>query len=174
MPWQPVITNVLRTLINDVDPTNYSFTDERLQNVIIVAAQLTQGEMDFAQTYIIDVDAVTISPDPVDGHDYNFTNLAALRANVIIADSTYRTVMLKAGYRVKDGDSSIDTTGLLLGYKQVVDWAKTEYERVKDQYIAGNLEVGRAILSPMSSPTLNFTGYSYDPRDRTWYSRGVV
>lgn len=172
MPWQPVITQMVRTLINDLDSQLYA--DERLQQYIVCAAQLVQMHLDFSQVYSISVDTATISPDPVDGLDSAFVNLVALRTNVLISDSLYRTTAQKAGLKVKDGDSSIDTTGTLAGYGEILKKAQADYEAAKDEYQAGSSTPGQAILSPMSSPVLNFTGYSYDPRDRSWYSRGVV
>lgn len=174
MPWQPVLTSVVRTLINDVDEDNQQFSDERIQNTILVAAQLTQMHLDFAQVYNISVDTDTISPDPVDLQDSAFVNLVALRTNLIFADSQYRTMALKAGLRVKDGDTSIDTTKTLAGYGVILQNAQNAYDSAKDEYLAGNMTPGQAILSPMSSPTLNFSGFSFSPRDRSWYSRGVV
>ena len=53
------MSTVVRHLINDVDPTNYSFTTSRLETTILVAAQLLIMNVDFNNEYEINVEAVS-------------------------------------------------------------------------------------------------------------------
>ena len=64
MPWQNEMTIIVRHLVNDLDSTSYTFTDSRLEEAVLVSAQLSALEIDFENTYTIDVDAVSLSPDP--------------------------------------------------------------------------------------------------------------
>ena len=47
MSWQGEMTTIVRQLIYDVDPSNYTYSDERLETTILVAAQLVSTEIDF-------------------------------------------------------------------------------------------------------------------------------
>ena len=40
MSWQGEMTTMVRTLISDVDSTNYTYSTERLETSILVAAQI--------------------------------------------------------------------------------------------------------------------------------------
>lgn len=63
MAWQDQMSTIVRYVVNDVDSSNYTFSDERVETSILVAAQLVSNEIDFIQTYTIDVEGGTISPD---------------------------------------------------------------------------------------------------------------
>ena len=53
MSWQGEMTTIVRQLIYDVDSTNYTYSDDRLETTILVAAQLVSTEVDFEENYII-------------------------------------------------------------------------------------------------------------------------
>ena len=69
MPWQNEMTLIVRHLVNDLDSSNYTFTDDRLEESVLVSAQLASLEIDFESTYTIDVDSLTLSPDPTTSSD---------------------------------------------------------------------------------------------------------
>ena len=81
MAWQNEMVRIVRHLINDLDSSNYTFTDDRLEESVLVAAQLLLKEVDFDNTYTIDTDALDMSPDPttLTTKDDAFINLASLR-----------------------------------------------------------------------------------------------
>ena len=81
MAWQNEMTLIVRHLVNDLDSSDYTFTDSRLEESILVSAQLSFLEVDFEQTYTIDVDSVTLSPDPTTSSDKDdsFINIVSLR-----------------------------------------------------------------------------------------------
>ena len=64
MTWQNEMTLIVRHLIHDLDSSNYTFVDDRLEESILVSAQLVLHEIDFEKTYTVDVDSSTLSPDP--------------------------------------------------------------------------------------------------------------
>jgi len=90
MAWTTEIVKIVRNIINDVDDSDYTYSNSRLQEVIVVAAQFLIPQIDFVNTYTITVDgtidADSIDPDPTvtSTLDNNFTNLIALQASVII------------------------------------------------------------------------------------------
>ena len=69
MAWQNEMSIIVRHLINDLDSSSYTFTDSRVEESILVAAQLVLIEIDFDKSYTIDVDASSISPDPTTSGD---------------------------------------------------------------------------------------------------------
>ena len=158
MSWQGEITTIVRELINDVDPTNYSYSDMRLETSILVAAQLVQTEVDFENTYTIDVEQCYLRPDPTDpttglttaDKDDGFINLVALKTACNIMGSEMKTQALNA-VRVSDGPSSIDYTAVAAHIKFLYEYACKKYEEYKFNYAAGNNAVGKAILSPYST-----------------------
>ena len=66
MSWQGSMTTIVRHLINDIDSTSYTFSTDRVETTILVAAQLLIMNVDFNNDYDINVEAVTLSPDPTD------------------------------------------------------------------------------------------------------------
>ena len=51
MSWQGQMSTVVRHLISDVDPTAYTFSANRIETSILVAAQLSIMNIDFNNTY---------------------------------------------------------------------------------------------------------------------------
>ena len=56
MSWQGQMSTIVRHLINDVDATSYKFSAERIETTILVAAQLTTMNVDFPNTYTLNVE----------------------------------------------------------------------------------------------------------------------
>ena len=86
MAWQNEMTIIVRHIIDDLDSTNYQFSNDRMEEAITVAAQLIHNEMEFLVDYNIEVDNRTISPDPTttavgaNPKDDDFIALCCLRA----------------------------------------------------------------------------------------------
>ena len=75
MSWQNEMVLIVRHLINDLDDSNQSFSDERLEGTVLVSAQLLLNEIDFDDppnnTYVVDVDGLSLTPDPTSGEKDN-------------------------------------------------------------------------------------------------------
>lgn len=174
MSWQGEITTIVRTLINDVDPENYSYSNSRLETSILVAAQIVRTEMDFENTYTIDVEQCYLSPDPTDpttglvtaNKDDAFINLVSLKTACIIMGSEMKTQSLNA-VRVSDGPSSIDYTAVAANIRYLYEFSCNAYEEYKFNYAAGNNAVGKAILSPYSPGSQ--IAYRYDSTYRQYF-----
>ena len=113
MSWQGQMSTIVRHLINDVDATSYKFSTERIETTILVAAQLTTMNVDFNNTYTLNVEQCQLSPDPTDTAtlDAAFITLISLRAACIIIGSEIRSESGNA-ISIKDGPSSIDLRGV--------------------------------------------------------------
>jgi hypothetical protein len=143
---------IVRYLINDLDTTNYAYSNGRVRQTIVVAAQLVLSEIDFDKTYTVTISTSGISPDPTAAtKDDAFINLVSLKSACLIASSELRTKGLDA-IRVSDGSSSIDAGGILRGFEILSKDLCQRYENAKIQYKAGNSVAGQAILSPYESP----------------------
>jgi hypothetical protein len=173
MSWQGEMTTIVRTLISDVDPNNYTYSDFRLETSILVAAQIVLTEVDFENTYTVEVDQSHLSPDPTNPTDASsnlnkddaFINLVCLKTACIIMGSEMKTQALNA-VRVSDGPSSIDYTAVAANIRYLYEFACKTYEEYKFNYAAGNNAVGKAILSPYAPGS--DVAYRYDSTFRQY------
>jgi hypothetical protein len=149
---------MLRVLINDTEaPQTYS--DARLQQIIVVAGQYVQQEISFTTTYTIDIGTPDISPDPTvtATKDDEFTNFTVLKAACMTDWSTFRQKALLAGVRARCGPVLLETLKHLDGFSTLLEEGPcAAYEELKKDYQFGNTNVVRAILSP-------FRGNNFDP-----------
>ena len=151
MSWQGEMCTMVRYLINDVDSSSYSFSTTRIETSILVSAQLSSFNVDFANEYTINVEGCSLSPDPTDTDtkDNAFIALVCLKAACMIIGGEIRSESGNA-ISIKDGPSSIDLRGvtgtLSVLYKDLCE----RYESVLLDYRAGNAVAGHAILGPYS------------------------
>lgn len=151
MSWQGQMTTIVRHLVNDVDPSNYSFSTDRLETTILVAAQLLTMNVDFNNVYDINVEAATLSPDPTDAatKDDPFVALTCLRTACIIIASEIRKESGNA-ISIKDGPSSIDLRGVTSTLTVLYQDLCKKYDEALMDYRAGNSVTGQSILGPYS------------------------
>ena len=167
MPWQMDMILMLRSVIGDLDESKY--TNERLKQVLMVGAYGVQNDASFPNTYTVNVGLVSITPDPVDTGDSDFTVLTVYKSACIQVGSEVKTESANA-ISIKDGPSAIDLRGvsgsLISLYKDLCQ----KYQDMLDKYRyeSGNGDgspVGTAILSPYSpgswSAGSNNDGFGY-------------
>tara|TARA_B100000085_G_scaffold271307_1_gene284628 strand:+ start:684 stop:1205 length:522 start_codon:yes stop_codon:yes gene_type:complete len=167
MAWQGQMSTMLRHIINDVDVTNYTFSNKRLETTLLVAAQLVRSEMDFSNDYSINVESCQLDPDPTDSstQENDFVTLVVLKAACIVVGSEVRSESTNA-ISIKDGPSAIDLRGvsntLVVLYKDLC----SKYEKAVLDYRAGRSIAGNAILGPYSpgSDFVSRTHSDYDHR----------
>lgn len=159
MAWQTEMVYILRHLIDDYivddDDSNATYANTRLEETILVAAQLVQTDgVEFSNTYLVDVDACTLSPDPTVGtKDNAFINLAVLKAACIIISSSYRTAASQ-GIRITDGPSTIDLSGKATALKDASKEMCERYESAKTQFNLSGV-LGQAILTPYKTDAID-------------------
>ena len=149
MVWQTEMVRIVRHLINDVDAASYA--DDRLEETVLVSAQLVLHEIDFDNTYTVDVDGLSLSPDPTGlaNKDNAFINIISLKSACVILSSEVRTHGLNA-IKMSDGPSSIDMTGIAKNITSSSQDMCSRYEHAVMQYKAGGSVAGQAILGPYS------------------------
>lgn len=165
MSWQGQISTMVRHLISDVDSTNYKYSTSRLETSILVAAQLLTTETDLSQTYTINVESCSLSPDPTDADtkDDDFIALVSLKCACIILGGEVRAESGNA-ISIKDGPSAIDLRGVSSTLTNLYKDLCQKYEQMLIDYRAGSSLAGHAILGPYS-PGSDFVKRSYSDTD---------
>jgi len=153
MSWQNEMVRIVRFLVNDIDGSTYS--DSRLEETILVAAQLQYASIDFSQTYSIDVDELSLSPDPTEStRDDWFINIVCVKAACIILGSEAKTLAAQS-YMIKDGPSSIDIGAAYKNTHQLYKELADKLDNMILQYKAGNGSAGQAILTPYTQERIS-------------------
>lgn len=148
---------MVRILINDMSSTP-TYSDERLQQLIVVAARYVVQEIDFDVTYTVGVSVPSISPDPTsaDTLDDVFANFVVLKAACLSDQSLFRTKALMEGITARCGPATLSVLGHLPGFKQLLNEGPcAAYTEFKRQYYLGNARGVRAIMSPFVSNEFN-------------------
>lgn len=160
MAWDEEINIISRALINDMDSVTY--TDDRLNQAILVAMRYVTAYLDFQTTYIIDVVNEVITPDPTlaPNRDENLINLTSLKTACII-DRGSAAAAADQAIRVRDGQSEVD---LRSAFKAKLDLIKAGwcavYEDAKTEYVYARTDeiVGAAVMTPFRL----FAGFGND------------
>lgn len=157
MSWQIEIPIIVRTLINDIaDQPVYS--DDRLLQVISVAAKYVQFDVVLDHKYSVDVAAPSISPDPTDDRDEIFISLVSLKAACIIDQSSLRTKAAMEGIRASLGPASLAVNNSLQGVLAILEKGPcAAYDELTSHWDVAQATTARTILSP-------FVGNKFDPR----------
>lgn len=147
MSWQNEMVRIVRYLIDDIDSTSYD--DCRLEETLLVSAQLQSSAIDFNNDYTVDVDNLLLSPDPTETtpKDDWFINIVCVQAACIILNSEAKTLAAQA-YLIKDGPSSIEMGGAYRAIKSIAKDMCCKLSQMIMQYKAGDSVGGLAILTP--------------------------
>lgn len=161
MSWQGQMSTVVRHLIDDLDSSSYKYSDHRVETAILVSAQLTTMNVDFNNTYDINVEACTLSPDPTDSDtkDNPFVNLVSLRAACIIIGGEIRSESGNA-ISIKDGPSAIDLRGVSATLTALYKDLCEKYDHLLLEYRAGNAVAGHIITGPYSPGSENTSNHT--------------
>jgi len=161
MSWQIEIPIIVRTLINDMDSANPTYSDDRILQAITVAAKYVQFDVNLDKTYTIDVSSVSISPDPTTESDDIFISLVSLKTACIFDQSTLRTKAALEGIKAALGPASLTIGGSLAGLKLIIENGPcAAYDELTSHWDVKEATAIRAVLSP-------FVGNKFDPRDVT-------
>lgn len=160
MSWDVDMTLMVRTLISDLDPVSPTYTDARIQQVIVVAATYVQQEANLDKQYSINITIPSITDDPTiaPNKDEIFVGLTCLKSACILDQSTFRTKAAIDGVRASLGSASIGVSSNLSGFKTILDQGPCAmYHTLLNDWNIGNATAVQAILSP-------FIGNTFDPR----------
>lgn len=156
MSWEIELPIIVRTLIDDLSASP-TYTDERLQQVICVAAKYVQFDVSLEHLYTIDVSNLTITPDPTDDRDEIFICLTSLKAACIMDQSSLRTKSALEGVRAALGPASLSISNSLDGLKLILEKGScATYDELTSHWDVKDATAIAAILSP-------FRGNKFDP-----------
>jgi hypothetical protein len=159
MAWKKEIVSIVRVLINDLNQP-YSFSDSRLQQAIVVAAQFVKADLTFNQDYLVNITSPDISPDPteLEQKDDIFINCVSLKTSCIIDQSIFRTKATLEGIKTALGPAQLSVAGNLAGFKILLDQGPCAlYTKFIEDYEIANATNIAAVLGP-------FIGNKFDPR----------
>lgn len=171
MSWQGQMSTIVRHLIDDLDVAKYKYSPSRVETAILVSAQLSTMNVDFANSYTINVESCGLSPDPTDSDtkDNAFISLISLRAACIILGGEIRSESGNA-ISIKDGPSAIDLRGvsqtLAALYKDLCE----KYDHTLLEYRAGNSIAGHAIVGPYSPGSDSVSNNRLDHRSGGFFN----
>lgn len=158
MAWDTTITSLVRYLTNDLDSSNYIWTDTQIKKFILISlsildVKLAKWTSITGGSYTIDFDNLTVTPDPTtNGAPSAFVSLIAMGAATNMLRADYKKLSLQAGWKITDDRTVLDGTNLIEGasrsYKDMFD----AYEEALKAFQTGNATTALAILSPYSSP----------------------
>lgn len=150
MSWQIELPLIVRSFINDLDPVNPTFTDDRLQQLIVVAAQYVQREIDLPVAYQISIVCPDIVPDPtiLENRDKDFISFVALKSVCLLDQSSLRTRAALDGVRANLGPAGLSVTSSSSYQFLLVNGPCKSYEDLRMDYALGNVSLLRGILSP--------------------------
>lgn len=168
--WYPYLVVGLRSLINDLADTQ-EFSDDRLRQMLIIAAYQVNVEIDLETDYDVDIVAQTISPDPSD--DDIFNNFVLLKAACILDQGRFRTKAALSGLRAKCGPVEMQTLNHLQGFKDLIDFGPCKsYETLKNEFSFNKTSHIKAILSPFINS--NFDPTYHNASFVTYYDLRVI
>jgi hypothetical protein len=154
--WQSTMITLLRSMIFDMTEP-YTYTDERLEEILVAAAVPVNSEVTFANTYTVNLNTYDISPDPVSGtSEIAFQVLVCRKAAYMITFGEAKQGMLKS-VSFKDGPSSIDTRDSAKGKLELANQAKEDYERARTNYLVGDGMRGKGIVTPFNIGVVDST-----------------
>ena len=142
--WDDTMVITLRAIINDLgeDP---QYSEDQLKQLLVASALIVDMSVDFDTDYVINVPAVTITPDP--SNDKAFVSLVVLKAACFLAMAAQKDAANK-GVSVKDGPSNIDGRGRADATAKWSDRVCKDYTTAEMAAKIGNMAVGQAIVGP--------------------------
>lgn len=157
MSWQLEIPIIVRSLINDLSDTPV-YSDERIQQLIVVSAQYVIKEINLLNSYNIDIINPDISPDPtlLENKDLDFIGFVALKSACILDQSSLRTRAATEGVKAALGPASISVGSNSSLQFLLINGPCKSYDDLRMDYELGNTSLLRGILSP-------FVGNNFDP-----------
>jgi hypothetical protein len=174
MSWQNTLTTMVRTLINDsVAP--YQFSDDRIQQTILVAGKYVQFDVVLDHSYSIDVVSGSISPDPTEDNDEIFIILTSLKAACLVDQGTLRTRAAMDGVRAALGPASLSVSGSASGWEMILKHGPCKlYDDLVEHWDVANASAIAAVLGPFSGnkfdPSLQRSNNRFDPYRTGFYS----
>jgi len=158
MSWKTIGRTMLRTMLND--PSSTTYTDSRLDSLLVTSAFFLPIEINFKTDYVIDIGTETVTPEPsttaLDGVD--FISLVVLKAACMADTGSFRTRALIQGVSAKLGPAALQTGNYGAQLVNLLNLGPCKaYEELKKEYNFSykGKQVIRALMSPFVSNDFN-------------------
>lgn len=159
MSWSTELVTQLRYVINDLDSSNYTWTDVQLQNFIGISAVTVGQELQnwgFPSFSFTSGSSPTLTPDPTDDDYSDFVGiLIIIKAACIISNAEMKKTAAQSGFTIVDDKSRIETKDRISSAKIAAEKFCGDYDLAVKAYIRGEAFVGGkdgiGILPPYSS-----------------------
>lgn len=146
---------MLRTMLNDAGCGEGTYPTNRLEQLLITAAYFLPIDVNFSSTYVVDVEAYTITPDPIGQSDgSSFINLMVLKAACIADEGNFRSKALLQGVTARCGPAVLQTSSYGQYLKELLNNGPCKvYEDLKNEYNFGyeGASIIKAVMSPFVS-----------------------
>lgn len=154
--WEPEVFPMIRVLISDsISP--YTYSENQIREFSVVAASLVLNEISFDRTYVVDVSALTITPDPQTYTDTGFMNFIALKTACLVIGNEARQAA-KDAVRWTDGPSTLNTEFAAKELVALHSKMCKDYRKAKLDWAMGPGGVGGYAIF---TPTTNSNVYDY-------------
>ncbi len=171
MPFLDMGIPMIRILINDMDDPQV-YTDNRLEIALLIGAQFVTNEFTMKNKYIININELSINPDPVPGNDTAnsdgwMLNLSVLKTAIFMLRNDLKLAALSS-WSIKDIDVNVDLREGAKYKKALLDDLEKMWEIDRAQYAVGVNPSVAAVLTPINIWTYMSHGnqnYPYGPRD---------
>lgn len=155
--WQSSLTLMVRNLIDDFG-NSPTFTDDRIQQAIVVAGLIASNEYNFSAGYTFDLENIDISPDPAASatSDPLAIALFTLKAACLLDTNKYQKAASNGGVLIVDGDTEIDTSKGFKGYADIITLGPcASYEKlIRHSSILQSMTFGASVMTPISHAKL--------------------
>jgi len=151
MAWQNEMVLILRHIIDDLDPTNYRFSDSRLEETILASTYILQTDVEFINAYQVNVDEGSLNPDPTltSPKDDDFIALCSIQAGILLYRSMMKTYAFQS-FSIQDGPSSLDTRNIVGNLNVIYKDLCEKFDHMVLMYKTGKYGFGKSILGPYS------------------------
>lgn len=178
--WKNTATIMLRTMLNDAGCGERTYSNQRLEELLITAAYFLPIDINFSSNYIVNVETVSIAPDPISQTDGpEFINFMVLRASCLTDEGNFRNSALLQGVQARCGPAVLNTSSYGQYLKELLTNGPCKvYEDLKNEYNFSyeGSRIIRAVMSPFVSndfyPPMGSAGHGMQDTSNPNRNRG--
>lgn len=156
MAWTTTLVTLTRHLISDLTSGEERYSDNRIQEALVLAGILTSRVYEFDNDYTFDIETPSISPDPtVTAYlDNDAMALFSLKAACILDVGRYQDNADNLGVLVRDENTTVDTRDGYRGYDAILkNGPCAMYKETLAKIEADKaMSIGKAVTSPGTHP----------------------
>jgi len=147
---------MLRTMLNDAGcDGNNTYSTQRLEDLLITSAYFLPIDINFKSSYVVDVSAYSITPNPDSQDDgKEFVSFMVLKAACLADEGAFRNAALLQGVTARLGPASLQTASYGAQLAILLNEGPCRaFEELKKTYNFGykGAQIIQAVMSPFAS-----------------------